>query len=49
MGRRYSGLTLLKERGVAYVVAVEKGSPAAQAKVKVGDIVAKIDGIARPA
>jgi carboxyl-terminal processing protease len=44
VGRRYSGLALLKERGVAYVVAVEKGSPAAQANVKVGDIVAKIDG-----
>jgi carboxyl-terminal processing protease len=43
VGRHYSGLALLKERGVAYVVAVEKGSPAAQAKVQVGDIVAKID------
>jgi len=43
VGRRYSGLALLKERGVAYVVAVEKGSPAAQANVRVGDIVAKID------
>ncbi|HZF11948.1 MAG TPA: S41 family peptidase [Thermoanaerobaculia bacterium] len=44
VGRRYSGLALLKERGVAYVVAVEKGSPASQANVKVGDIVAKIAG-----
>jgi carboxyl-terminal processing protease len=44
VGRRYSGLALLKERGVAYVVAVEKGSPASQANVKVGDIVAKMDG-----
>jgi carboxyl-terminal processing protease len=43
VGRRYSGLALLKERGVAYVVGVEKGSPAAQANVRVGDIVAKID------
>ncbi len=43
VGRHYSGLALLKERGVAYVVAVEKGSPAAQANVQVGDIVAKID------
>ncbi|HEV7516738.1 MAG TPA: S41 family peptidase [Thermoanaerobaculia bacterium] len=43
VGRHYSGLALLKERGVAYVVAVEKGSPAAQANVRVGDIVAKID------
>jgi carboxyl-terminal processing protease len=43
VGRHYSGLALLKERGVAYVVAVEKGSPASQANVRVGDIVAKID------
>jgi carboxyl-terminal processing protease len=44
VGRRYSGLTLLKERGIAYVVAVEKGSPGADAKVKPGDIVAKVNG-----
>jgi carboxyl-terminal processing protease len=44
IGRRYSGLTLLKERGIAFVVAVEKGSPGADAKIKPGDIVAKIDG-----
>lgn len=43
VGRRYSGLTLLKERGVAYVVAVEKGSPADVAGVKPGDIVAKVN------
>ncbi len=42
VGRRHSGLTLLKERGIAYVVAVEKGSPADAAEVKAGDIVAKI-------
>lgn len=44
VGQRYSGVTLLKERGIAYVVAVEKGSPAAQAKIKPGDIVAKVNG-----
>ncbi|HEV8579777.1 MAG TPA: S41 family peptidase [Thermoanaerobaculia bacterium] len=44
VGRRHSGLTLLKERGVAYVVAVEKGSPGDQADVKAGDIVAKMNG-----
>ena len=38
-----SGLTLLKERGIAFVVAVEKGSPGAVAKIKPGDIVAKIN------
>ena len=44
VGQRYSGVTLLKERGIAFVVAVEKGSPAAVVKVKPGDIVAKING-----
>ena len=43
VGKRYSGLTLLKERGVAYVVAVEKGSPADLAEVKAGDVVAKVN------
>ncbi len=44
VGSRRSGLILLKEHGVAYVVAVEKGSPGAGAGLKVGDIVAKLDG-----
>src|SRR3954447_18178664 len=44
IGRRYSGLTLLKERGIAYVVAVEKGSPGGLAKIRPGDVVAKING-----
>lgn len=44
IGRRYSGLTLLKERGIAFVVAVEKGSPGSVVKIKPGDIVAKING-----
>lgn len=43
VGKRYSGLTLLKERGIAYVVAVEKGSPADVAGVKAGDIVSKVN------
>lgn len=42
VGKRHTGLTLLKERGIAYVVAVEKGSPADAAGVKPGDIVAKV-------
>ncbi|HEX9941622.1 MAG TPA: S41 family peptidase [Thermoanaerobaculia bacterium] len=44
VGKRFSGLTLLKERGIAYVVAVEKGSPGDGAGVKPGDIVAKVNG-----
>jgi len=44
VGKRHSGLTLLKERGIAYVVAVEKGSPGDLADIKAGDIVAKING-----
>ncbi|MGH9362781.1 MAG: S41 family peptidase, partial [Thermoanaerobaculia bacterium] len=44
VGRRHSGLELLKERGVAYVVAAEKGSPAQLAGVKAGDIVSEIGG-----
>lgn len=44
IGNRYTGLTLLRERGVAYVVAVDPGSPAAEAGVEVSDLVAKIQG-----
>src|SRR5262245_21440811 len=44
VGMRHSGLALVKERGVSYVGAVEKGSPAAAAGVQVGDILAQIDG-----
>jgi carboxyl-terminal processing protease len=40
--RRQSGLILLKEHGIVYVVATEKGSPAELAGVKAGDIVAKV-------
>ena len=43
VGKRYSGLTLLKERGIAYVVGVEKGSPGDVAGVKPGDIIAKVN------
>ena len=44
LGNRYTGLTLLRERGVAFVVAVDPGSPAAEAGVEVSDLVAKIKG-----
>lgn len=43
-GNRLSGLTLLKERGIAYVVAVDSASPADQAGVRPGDVVSAIDG-----
>ncbi|HEX4966467.1 MAG TPA: S41 family peptidase, partial [Thermoanaerobaculia bacterium] len=43
VGQRYSGMTLLKERGIAFVVAVEKGSPGDGAGIKPGDIVAKMN------
>lgn len=42
VGTRLSGLTLLKERGVAYVVAVAPGSPAADAGIEAGDLVTEI-------
>lgn len=44
VGTRHSGLTILKERGVAYVVAVDPGSPAAEAGIEPGDLVTEIDG-----
>lgn len=44
IGARHSGLTLLKEQGVAYVVAVEPGSPAAAAGIEARDLVTEIDG-----
>lgn len=44
IGTRLSGLTLLKERGVAYVVAVAPGSPAAEAGIEPGDLVTEING-----
>ncbi len=44
VGEKRSGLLMLKERGFAYAVAVMPGSPAEQAGLKVGDLIAKIDG-----
>ena len=44
VGTRHSGLTVLKERGVAYVVAVERSSPGDAAGIKPGDILSQIDG-----
>ncbi len=44
IGRRRSGLVVLKERGVAYAVAVEEGSPGAEAKIVGGHILSRIQG-----
>jgi len=41
---RRSGLLLAHDRGIAFVVAVEEGSPAAAAEMRRGDIVAAIAG-----
>lgn len=45
IGRSRSGMMVLKERGVAYVVAVDEGSPAATAGIERGDIVASLEGV----
>lgn len=44
IGRRHSGLLVLKERGTAYVAAVDRGSPAAEAGLEQSDIVSMING-----
>jgi carboxyl-terminal processing protease len=44
IGSRRSGIVVLKERGVAYAVAVEEGSPAAAAKIESGHILSSIQG-----
>ena len=44
VGRKRSGIVALKERGVAYVVAVEEGSPAAAADIKGGHILSSLQG-----
>lgn len=43
-GKSLSGLALLKEHGATLVMSVEKDSPAEAAGLKVGDLVAKVDG-----
>ena len=44
IGRRHSGLLVLKERGTAVVAAVDRGSPADLAGFERGDIVSMING-----
>lgn len=43
IGPRRSGLTVAKERGIAFVVAVDHNSPGESAGLKQGDILAKIN------
>lgn len=44
VGSGHSGLFLLRERGMIYVLAVREGSPAAEAGIGNGDLIAEIDG-----
>lgn len=44
VGASRCGLHLARERGVVFVASVDEGSPAAQAGVAAGDILAKLDG-----
>ncbi|RMH18024.1 MAG: PDZ domain-containing protein [Acidobacteria bacterium] len=44
VGTRHSGLLVLKERGVAYAMSVVPGSPAAEAGIERGDLIATIQG-----
>lgn len=44
VGLARSGVSLARERGIAYVLAIEPGSPAAAAGLVRGDIIAEIDG-----
>ena len=44
IGAGHSGLTVVKERGIAVVVAVAQGSPAQEAGVEPRDVLAEIDG-----
>lgn len=43
-GNRMSGLTLLKDRGIAFAASIQPGSPAEAAGVQTSDIVTQIDG-----
>lgn len=45
IGRQHSGLTVAKDRGIAFVVAVDPDSPGTEAGLEQGDILAKIDDL----
>ncbi|MEO1370437.1 MAG: PDZ domain-containing protein, partial [Acidobacteriota bacterium] len=44
VGASRSGMVVLKEQGVAYVMALAEGSPAAKAGLEQGDILATLNG-----
>ena len=44
IGRRRSGIMIVKERGVAHAMAVEDGSPAAEAGIRTGHILSMLQG-----
>jgi carboxyl-terminal processing protease len=44
VGSRHSGMVVLKERGVVYIVAVAKGSPADLAGIEPGRILSQLEG-----
>jgi carboxyl-terminal processing protease len=44
LSRARSGLVLVKDHGIVYVVSVDDGSPAAAAGLRQGDLVAEFDG-----
>ena len=45
IGRQHSGLTVAKDRGIAFVVAVDPNSPGTAAGLEQGDILAKVDDL----
>lgn len=44
VGTAHSGVAVIKERGITYALTVIAGSPAAEAELERGDILAEIDG-----
>ncbi len=44
IGRSRSGLTVVRDHGIAFVLAIEEGSPGAAAKLEPGDILTEIEG-----
>jgi carboxyl-terminal processing protease len=44
VGSSHSGMHLIRERGIAYVLSATPGGPAAAAGLRTGDILSKLDG-----